>query len=191
MTTQTGLRETIVSMSGDLFVKQGYDATSIKQIAEAAGCTTAALYYYFEGGKDAILKAVLFSHMPEVGHGMDACADATSLADLLHCVGMAVCAQESDMIDKGRWILAEFPNLGENERQMMHEKIMTMHRHLADMVGRFITDSQEAEMIAWLHLTATFGFGQMFGSLELGQSVDMPTERFSATLARALGQYCE
>jgi AcrR family transcriptional regulator len=188
--TQTGLRDTIVSVSGDLFVKQGYDATSIKQIADAAGCTTAALYYYFEGGKEAILKAVLFSHLPDVGLVMDTCADADSLADMLHCIGLTVCEGGSEMVEKGRWVLAEYPNLGENERQLMHEKVITIHGHLASMVGRFVTDPEEAEMIAWLHLSATFGFGQMFGSMGLESSVDMPLDRFSRALARLLGQGC-
>jgi AcrR family transcriptional regulator len=187
MATTTGLRDVIVNVSGDLFVRQGYDATSIKQIADAAGCTTAALYYYFEGGKEAILKEVLFSHMPDVGRVMDTCADAASLPDLLHCIAMSVCAQESEMIDKGRWVLAEFPNLGENERQLMHEKVQAMHGHLTGMIQKFVSDPQEAAMIAWLHLSATFGYGQMFGTMELGNSVDLPTEKFSRALARLLG----
>ena len=187
--TQTGLRDTIVNVSGDLFVKQGYDATSIKQIADAAGCTTAALYYYFKD-KEAILKAVLFSHLPDVGRVMDTCAGAETLADLLHCVAMAVCQQGSEMVEKGRWVLAEYPNLGENERKLMHEKVQTMHGHLTSMVGRFVSNPDEAEMIAWLHLSATFGYGQMFGSLEMCKAVDLPTEKFSATLARLLGQQC-
>jgi len=45
------LKETILNVAGELFAKNGYAATSIKQIAKAAGCTTAALYYYFEDGK--------------------------------------------------------------------------------------------------------------------------------------------
>jgi len=187
MATTTGLRDTIVNVSGELFVRQGYDATSIKQIADAAGCTTAALYYYFEGGKDAILKEVLFSHLPDVGITMDECANAASLSELLHCVAMNMCAQESDMIDKGRWILAEFPNRGENERQLMHEKAKTMHAHLTSLIQKFISDPDEAATIAWLHLSASFGYGQMFTSMQLSDSVDLPLEKFSATLARLLG----
>ena len=37
--------------SPPLFSKKGYDAVSIREIAEAAGVTKPAIYYYFEGKK--------------------------------------------------------------------------------------------------------------------------------------------
>ena len=51
MRTTTDLKDIILQKAGELFAQQGYTATSNKQIAKAAGCTAAALYYYFEGGK--------------------------------------------------------------------------------------------------------------------------------------------
>jgi AcrR family transcriptional regulator len=50
-------RERILDVALDLFVDQGYDATSLRQIAERLGVTKAALYYYFEA-KDDILAAL-------------------------------------------------------------------------------------------------------------------------------------
>jgi len=40
-----------------LFQKQGYHATTVRQISTALGVTSAALYYYFPG-KEAILEAI-------------------------------------------------------------------------------------------------------------------------------------
>jgi len=40
-------REQIVSIAASLFGEKGYDATSLRDIAEAAGITKAALYYHF------------------------------------------------------------------------------------------------------------------------------------------------
>ena len=61
MAAQTNLAEIILEKSSELFCEQDYVATTIKQIANAAGCTTAALYYYYEGGKTEILREVIRS----------------------------------------------------------------------------------------------------------------------------------
>src|SRR5262245_6999957 len=50
-------RERILDVALDLFVDQGYDGTSLRQIAERLGVTKAALYYHFEA-KENILAAL-------------------------------------------------------------------------------------------------------------------------------------
>ena len=50
----SSLQDLILENADELFREQGYAATSIKQIAKASGCTTAALSYYFEDGKQHI-----------------------------------------------------------------------------------------------------------------------------------------
>jgi AcrR family transcriptional regulator len=50
-------RERILDAALDLFVAQGYDGTSLRQIAEQLGVTKAALYYHFES-KEEILRAL-------------------------------------------------------------------------------------------------------------------------------------
>jgi AcrR family transcriptional regulator len=42
----------------DLFTRQGYEATSLRQIADALGINKASLYYHFPG-KEAILRSLL------------------------------------------------------------------------------------------------------------------------------------
>jgi AcrR family transcriptional regulator len=51
-------RQRILDVSAVLFVEQGYDGTSLREIAEALGVTKAALYYHF-ASKDQILRALL------------------------------------------------------------------------------------------------------------------------------------
>jgi len=53
----TSTRERILDVALDLFVAQGYDGTSLRQIAEQLGVTKAALYYHFES-KEEILRAL-------------------------------------------------------------------------------------------------------------------------------------
>ena len=50
-------RERILDVALDLFTEQGFDGTSLRQIAEQLGVTKAALYYHFES-KDDILMAL-------------------------------------------------------------------------------------------------------------------------------------
>jgi AcrR family transcriptional regulator len=64
----TSTRERILDVALDLFVAQGYDGTSLRQIAEQLGVTKAALYYHFESKED-ILRAL---HMRLHEFGKDA-----------------------------------------------------------------------------------------------------------------------
>jgi AcrR family transcriptional regulator len=51
-------RARILETATDLFTVQGYEKTSLREIAERVGVTKAALYYYFPG-KDDLLRALL------------------------------------------------------------------------------------------------------------------------------------
>ncbi|HWK93730.1 MAG TPA: helix-turn-helix domain-containing protein [Luteimicrobium sp.] len=50
-------RAEILRVALDLFTRQGYDGTSIRDIAEALGMTKSSLYYHFPG-KEAIASAL-------------------------------------------------------------------------------------------------------------------------------------
>ena len=50
-------RERILDIALDLFIEQGFDKTSLRQIAEKLGFSKAALYYHF-ASKDDILMAL-------------------------------------------------------------------------------------------------------------------------------------
>ena len=48
-------RQRILDVALDLFTEQGYDGTSLRQIAEQLGVTKAALYYHFESKEDILM----------------------------------------------------------------------------------------------------------------------------------------
>ncbi|HEU0054903.1 MAG TPA: TetR/AcrR family transcriptional regulator [Longimicrobium sp.] len=58
-------REKIVEHALRLFATHGYERTSVKMIAEAAGVSQGLLYNYFEG-KDALLRAIFEASMEDV-----------------------------------------------------------------------------------------------------------------------------
>ncbi|HEY3765993.1 MAG TPA: helix-turn-helix domain-containing protein [Gaiellales bacterium] len=55
-------RERILDVALELFNEQGYDGTSLREIAERLGITKAALYYHFERKEDILLELHLRLH---------------------------------------------------------------------------------------------------------------------------------
>jgi len=55
-------REAIVARAAELFARQGYHATSMNQVAEAAGLSKATLYHYYRD-KDALLVLIADGHV--------------------------------------------------------------------------------------------------------------------------------
>jgi AcrR family transcriptional regulator len=79
-------RAEILAVASELFSEQGYDATSLREIAERLGITKAALYYHFPS-KDEILRVLLEPVVEvistlvdrlEAAHDVEAWADALS-----------------------------------------------------------------------------------------------------------------
>ncbi len=67
-------RERILDVALDLFVDQGYDKTSLREIAERMGFTKAALYYHFASKSDILMGLHMRMHnalddlLPELGN---------------------------------------------------------------------------------------------------------------------------
>ena len=55
-------RERILDVALDLFIEQGYDKTSLRQIAEPLGFTQAAIYYHFAAKQDLLVALHLRLH---------------------------------------------------------------------------------------------------------------------------------
>lgn len=75
MTAKGTTKQEILDAALELFSVQGYEATSISQLAEAVGIRKASLYSHFEN-KQAILGALIQTTMEEYGkHSIFAKAD--------------------------------------------------------------------------------------------------------------------
>src|SRR5205814_5345442 len=55
-------RERILDVALDLFIEQGYDKASLRQIAEPLGFTQAAIYYHFAAKEDILIALHLRLH---------------------------------------------------------------------------------------------------------------------------------
>ena len=58
----TSTRERILDIALELFTEQGYDKTSLRDIADRLGTTKAALYYHFKSKSDILLELHLRLH---------------------------------------------------------------------------------------------------------------------------------
>lgn len=66
-------RSRLVTTALDLFARQGYESTSVRQIAEAAGVAQGLLYNYF-AGKEGLLQAIFEQCMADVERSFAAAA---------------------------------------------------------------------------------------------------------------------
>lgn len=58
----TSTRQRILDIAADLFVEQGYEKTSLREIAERLGYSKAAIYYHFPSKEDILLEIHLQVH---------------------------------------------------------------------------------------------------------------------------------
>ena len=56
-----GTRDRILTATAELFRRQGYNGTSLKQVTEAAGAPFGSLYHHFPGGKEQLAEEVIRS----------------------------------------------------------------------------------------------------------------------------------
>jgi AcrR family transcriptional regulator len=169
MPGRTNRRDLIVETATRLFEKNGYQATSTRQIAEAVGCTEAALYYHFKEGKQALLCAVVAARMPEVEAVMDQCSRATSLEEMLQLFGKRFAERTPGM----RWLMMALPHLGDEERTAVLEALSTIRTGLATVVQQFVPDEIHADRIAWLMFCVGVGYQQIFAEKAFRKQTDL------------------
>lgn len=184
------LKNGILESASELFMKNGYTATSIKQIAKAAGCTTAALYYYYEDGKLQILEAVIqdtivgkFLPVLEQIKGKD------SLEEMLLAFGEMMCDEAPQVAERLSWIMLEFDHLDESAQNIVRKSQMKFHQSFHDEVARFIPeDAEKAKIIASIVQFCYFGFAQFSSKFGMA-AIEFDFDRFSRTVAKSLSQY--
>ena len=75
---QVGTRERILDIALDLFTGQGYEKTSLRQIAERLGFSKAAIYYHFASKEDILM--ALHMRLHEFGRGALSAVDPTEMS---------------------------------------------------------------------------------------------------------------
>lgn len=187
MPERTNRRDNIIEAATNLFIRQGYSATSVQQIADAVGCTKAALYYHFKEGKREILQAVLEHSIPDFVAILEACKDARSAGDLVKQLGtQLVTGLGRPRAERLHWITSEFPQFGPEERALFYNKYLAFHRKLTQMMTDFVQDEAKADSLAWVLMCAMAGYVQMFWHLDVVSVMDYTTDQFLESVANLM-----
>jgi AcrR family transcriptional regulator len=185
MTQRLNRKDLIIDTASQLFLKQGYEATSVRQIADAVGVTEAALYYHFKDKRE-LLQAVFACQMPNFKLILDECSACKSLEELMHRFGRVVAAIAPQMSPRLGWLISEYPNLGEEKHKLIHLKFMMFHDGLADLIKPFVHEHKSASTIAWTLICAAIGHSQLFRNLDLQADIDFPFTSLMDNLAENL-----
>ncbi len=166
MTDKQNRRELLIETAARLFQEQGYNATSVRQIADAVGVTEAALYYHFKDGKRALLQAVIEDYTPHLMTLSDDYAHIPTLSEfIVHFIKDQNNRYNRDNIHRLRWLLIEYPNLSPDEQAIFHKQGLEAHATLTTSIQRYIPDRHQANQSAWILITLLFGYGQLFLNL--------------------------
>ncbi len=135
-------RAEILAVGSELFIEQGYKATSLREIAERLGITKAALYYHFPS-KDDILRALMEpvdGIIDELLTRLEAAHNVTEWADALTWLLHTVFEQHMDffrLLERNRESVAQLHqtyNEASNHHLQMHERVgAAVHKAARDL----------------------------------------------------------
>src|SRR4051795_3131443 len=70
-------RRELLDTAAEVFAEQGYNATTVRKIADEAGMLAGSLYYHFDS-KESMLEEILRTFLDELWNGYDTVLDAGS-----------------------------------------------------------------------------------------------------------------
>ena len=118
-------RQRILDVASELFAEQGYDATSLREIADRMGFTKAALYYHFQS-KDDILKALVQPAFELVGELVARLERATGAEDWADAL--------TDVI---AWFY---------DNNLVFFRILERNRHSVELLSEFLATQEHLQM---------------------------------------------
>jgi AcrR family transcriptional regulator len=130
-------RERILDVALELFTEQGFDGTSLREIAERLGVTKAALYYHF-ASKDDILLAL---HMRLHGIGRDILATLSDGQTSLEQWGEVLERLVDEMLSQRTIFLMHERNQAALER-LHREEHDAEHEDLQNQLRRLLADGR-------------------------------------------------
>ncbi|WP_067453314.1 TetR/AcrR family transcriptional regulator [Actinomadura macra] len=187
MTSDPG-RERILDAATRLFAALGYDGTSTRMIAEAAGLNIATVAYHVGGKRDLYLAVMERAHQRERSALESALAGLTpDAAGVLRLLDRYVdfCAEHPEIpaLWMHRW-LSDASDVAHLEDLYVRPLMETV----VGAVGKSVDDDIDVEYVAWTVIWCTHGFGNG-GVLDADgrrRGMDDPRElaRFRAHLRR-------
>ncbi len=137
MTTDTEIRERIISFAREHFMHEGFSKVTLDEIATELGMSKKTLYKYFEDKKD-LLRAGIEENMRKVAHEIDAItASDDPFAEKLARVMMLIGKQMSKLSRSAMLDMQKFaPELWKQIDAFRREQIF-------NKIGRMIAQARE------------------------------------------------
>ncbi|GAA0551375.1 TetR/AcrR family transcriptional regulator [Actinomadura livida] len=158
MTSSDGARERILDAATRLFAALGYDGTSTRMIAEAAGLNVATVAYHVGGKRDLYVAVMERAHTAERQVLSDAVAQVEDAGGLLTLVDRYIdfCAEHPEVpaLWMHRWLsdAADVAHLEEHYVRPLLEMVAAAAR-------KVVPDGVDVEYVIWTVVWCTHGFG--------------------------------
>ncbi len=177
---QDSTRARILWIALDLFTAQGYDKTSIREIAERLGFTKAAIYYHFASKEDILM--ALDSRLYDLGH--DALS-AVVPSETSPEVWMALLDRLIDQILEHHALFVLHERNRTAIAQLNRERHVSEHGNLEEWL-RVALANQEIALEDRVRMACAFG--AVMGVLDLGGDVfaEIPSATLAALLRRGV-----
>ncbi|WP_119071958.1 TetR/AcrR family transcriptional regulator [Aggregatilinea lenta] len=183
-------RDDIIQTARQLFTRQGYHATSIRQIAAGVGCRESAIYVHFENGKRELLQTILTHHMPDFDEILRGCAPESASENAFDRLGQRMAALAQTHLQEWQWVVGEFPTLKADERAIVRAKLVELHQGLADCLQAHRVSEAAARSIAWSLVVMLSGYAQLHRvgepDFDIGFSPDHFANMLKVLLAETL-----
>ncbi|MFD7297074.1 TetR/AcrR family transcriptional regulator [Streptomyces sp. NPDC059897] len=138
-------RGELLHTAAEVFAEQGYNATTVRKIADHAGMLAGSLYYHFDS-KESMLEEILRTFLDELWSGYDSVLDGElgpreTLEALVtesfreidrHRAAVAIYQRESQQLVAQE----RFAFLAESQRRFAKTWLTTLERGVADQVFR-------------------------------------------------------
>jgi AcrR family transcriptional regulator len=177
-------RERILDVAQDLFTRQGYDKTSLRDIAERLAITKAALYYYFERKQDILI--ALHLRLKELGASvldeLEAAPDGPSRA----AIWPRLANQMIDFMVENRELIL----LHQRNRNAFESLDMDSLEENPDVEARFerIISSAAIPLRERVRMAAMVGVITEIFAESAGAFEDVPAEQLAELVREAIGE---
>ena len=181
-------RDDIIEIALQLFTKQGYHATSIRQIAAGVGCRESAIYVHFENGKRELLQTILAHHMPDFEQALDGCTHESSTENTIDSLGQRLASLAQTHLQDWQWIIGEFPSFRPVEQTMIRAKLVELHQGLVGCLKAYTATEAAARSIAWVLVAVLSGYAQLHRVYEPHFDINFTPDHFANILKVLLAE---
>jgi len=130
---QQVVRDAIWDAASDLFIENGFDETTVEEIAEAAGVSRRTFFRYFSSKNDLMAQG-LVSYAETISETIDSCPRSQSLAQVLRETVLRV-ARESAAHPRTRKIM-EIASKSATAREAQLSRMAELQERVAEAYSR-------------------------------------------------------